>query len=146
MNIIREFFENITALGSLVFMGVMGLFFLLTDFPVFLKLLMGIGCSTLIIILIRSFYFKRRPVEKVTPYKYLDRINKSSFPSMHASNVTIFSITMGVFLGQSLLWFFLPFAALIIFSRLYLKIHDVVDLAGGTVLGGLISLAVILLL
>ncbi|RJQ16870.1 phosphatase PAP2 family protein [Candidatus Woesearchaeota archaeon] len=144
MNLVREFFENLTALGSMIFHGIALVFLLFIDFTLFLKLLIALGISTVIVATIRFFYFKYRPLDKEKPKKFLHRLNASSFPSLHAPNSIIFALIVGLTLSTGLFVLLLILTVLIIYSRYYLKKHFIIDLAVGSVLGMIIGLIVAL--
>jgi len=142
MKLIKEFFSAITSLGSLPAMGLFGIFFLLTNFNIFLKLFVGIALSFVIITVIRLNFYKHRPHKKIKPKNVLGIIAKSSFPSMHSANSTIFAIVVGLSTNMTLLVFFIVMALIIIFSRWFLRKHYPIDLLAGTVLGVLVALFV----
>ena len=145
MNFIKEFFERITDLGSLVAMGVVGLFFLLTSFDIFIRLFLTIAISFGIIATIRVNYYKHRPFKKKKPKNVLGIVAESSFPSMHSSNVFGFAFSVGLSTNYKLFIFFVFIALLVVFSRWYLRKHYPVDLIAGSILGALVGFAVYLI-
>ena len=81
------------------------------------------------------FYFKDRP-RKQTFSNILERIDASSFPSLHAARVT--------FLGGSLIYFFknhlvtfliMFFIGIVFYTRILLKKHDWIDIIAGLFVG-----------
>lgn len=135
MDLVKEFFENVTALGSLVFHGFAGIFFLLTDISIFLQLLAAQSISLLIIVIIRSFYFKFRPGRNKKPSGILARLDASSFPSMHSAHSMTFAVIVGLNTRTEILAFLVCVSMLIAYSRFYLKKHFLIDIFSGLILG-----------
>jgi membrane-associated phospholipid phosphatase len=128
--------QEITALGSLVFYSLLLLFFLaIQDLLMFKILFVGCIITFIVTILVRALYFKDRP-EKQNHKNWLERIDASSFPSLHAARA-IFLALVFIFKFQhlytSLLFIFI--AILVILSRAILKKHDWLDLSAGAFLG-----------
>lgn len=135
--------ENLTALGSMVFLGLVFIFFLLTNFYVAMELLFASALAFIIIVIIRIIYFKTRPenMGQKKPKNFIDYVDKSSFPSMHAANSFIMALIVGF--NQNNLYvfiFFIIVAMLICVTRRYFNKHFTLDLVVGMLLGILVSL------
>ena len=138
-------FEDLSALGGSVFYGfVLLLVLLLGELELFFSLLIGFFFSLLIIILIRTFYFKDRP-KKEKHNSYLEKIEASSFPSWHAARAMFLALMFSYLFVNKLMTIFLIIIALLVsYSRIHLKKHDWVDILGGLVLGVVTFLLVFL--
>jgi membrane-associated phospholipid phosphatase len=128
--------HEITVLGSLVFYGILLLFFLaVQDILMFKVLLTGCIITFTITILIRTFYFKDRPAKQ--EYKnWVERMDASSFPSLHSARI-IFLMLVFMFKFQHLYTslLFILLALVVMISRVYLKKHDWIDISSGAFLG-----------
>ncbi len=131
-------FRDITTFGSFVFYCLIMLFTLIfQEFTLLFKLLFGIIFTTLVIVLIRTFYFKNRPNQQEYD-NFIDKIDASSFPSWHTAKIVFLVLIFSNFFQNNYPYFtlFLFLAALLVaYSRIYLKKHDWKDVVGGTVLG-----------
>lgn len=87
-------------------------------------------------ILVRILYFKERP-EKKQYNNILEKIDASSFPSMHASRATILLITLSTYFNFELkiTTFLTLIWGTILYARIHKKRHDYKDIIGGTLLG-----------
>lgn len=135
----NDFFRDITSLGSLWFYVIFMIFFLiLNDYSSLKVLLSGFILIYLAVMIIRSLYFKNRP--KKYPYNNLiEKLDASSFPSMHAMRTGFLTSFFIEHFKNSLISILLIVLALIIlYSRTYLKKHDWKDVLTGVVLGVLI--------
>ncbi len=140
----KKFFEEITFFGGIAFYFFV--IILLLVFKVYisaLKLFLGLMIIYLVSFLIRLFYFKERP-KKVEHNNFLEKIDASSFPSIHAARITCLFF---FFLFSS--FFFLPLTVKIlmgivllitIYSRVYLSKHDFIDILAGIILGYLATI------
>jgi membrane-associated phospholipid phosphatase len=103
-----------------------------------LCLKLGIGLILILIIttLVRIIYFKDRP-NKEEHHNWIERIDASSFPSMHTARIFFFGLVMSQFWDYSLnlTILFLVVSLSVSYSRIFLKKHDWWDLLGGLVLG-----------
>lgn len=136
--------KDISALGSLVFFGFMICFqFVISNYILSLKLAIGLVVSYLCGFLIRSIYYKPRP-DKQKYSNWLEKIDSSSFPSMHSTRIMILSLFLVFFYSQNifLISFFFFVVLGVGFSRYYMKRHYLTDIIAGYVLGVLIYLLV----
>ncbi len=130
---IDVFFRDITAMGGLAASILLILLFLSS--PLLVPLIAGSILTAGIIVVIRIFYFKNRP-KKETYSNFIERIDASSFPSLHSARIVFLAILFSAhFTNQYLTILCTVVAALVSYSRIYLKKHDWVDVAGGVVVG-----------
>jgi len=132
----NTFFRDITTVGGTVFyLLVLISTFLLDEKIVAFKLVLGFLFSFLIIVLIRLFYFKNRP-QKEKYHTFPERIEASSFPSWHTARALFLALLFGS-MGPSrtISIFLIILAVLVMYSRIFLKKHDGIDVLGGIVLG-----------
>lgn len=128
-------FRDITSLGGTPLYFLFLLFVLVSkEFVLFWQLFTGMVFATLIVILIRLFYFKNRP-RKQEFRNILEKLDASSFPSLHTARIFFLALVMLNFFNDKLLTvILLVLAALVSYSRVYLRKHDFVDLFGGLML------------
>ena len=130
---IGVFFRDVTAMGGLAASILLILLFISS--PLLIPLIAGSILTAGIIVVIRIFYFKNRP-EKETYNNFIERIDASSFPSLHSARIVFLAILFSVhFANQYLAILCTVVAALVSYSRIYLKKHDWIDVAGGVVVG-----------
>lgn len=131
-----DFYRDITALGSLwIYYIILLLFLLQKNYFIFKKLLAGLILIQAITIAIRTFYFKERP--NMYPHKsYIEKIDASSFPSLHSARIAFLSIFLMNYFKELLFSVLLVIlAAIVVYSRIYLKKHDFSDVLAGVILG-----------
>lgn len=135
--LLEALFRDITALGGLVIYSFLTVLMFFINIPLAVTLIIGFFITFIATILIRSIYFKHRP-KKQEYHNFIEKIDASSFPSLHAARITflffIFSFYLSNILATSLLF---SLSLLIIYSRIYLQKHDVKDIIGGIILGAL---------
>jgi membrane-associated phospholipid phosphatase len=144
--LLDDVFRDLTSLGGGVFYGLI-LFSCLVSFNIslFIDILIGGVFSFLVVILIRTFYFKNRP-NKEKHKGYISKIVASSFPSLHSARAVFLGLVFYSYLSSYLLSLFVIVMSLaVVYSRVYLKKHDFVDVIGGIVLG-LVTYWIILLI
>lgn len=141
---LREIFavimRDVSAYGGFPFYGMVIIaFFLLGELVFAYNLAISLIVITLIIALARLAYFKPRPGMKRKKYPtFYERIDNSSFPSIHAARAVM--ISMALFSKFAML---LPLVILmtilVLMTRIYFKRHDVVDLTVGVIIGLVLS-------
>ena len=134
--LVHILWRDITALGGTFFyifitllVGVIG------KTEVLQKLALSFIITMIVIVGIRTFYFKPRPA-KQSYHNYIERLDASSFPSWHTAR----AIILALFVGKSIqslpvIIFLIAIALLVGYSRIYLRKHDYGDVLGGMVLG-----------
>jgi membrane-associated phospholipid phosphatase len=138
--IMKKFFEEITFLGGIAFyLFVIILFIISQEYVLSLRLFLALIIIYFMAFVIRLFYFKDRP-EKVTYTNFLERIDASSFPSIHAARLTylfLFILFSSPFFIQPIVKIIIGAVFLLaVYSRIYLSKHDIVDVLAGVILGG----------
>ncbi|MBD3252118.1 phosphatase PAP2 family protein [Candidatus Pacearchaeota archaeon] len=135
--ITNKIFEEITFLGGILFYALFSFYFLiLGEIKQFSGLILALIFIYSITFFIRLVYYKSRP--KKVPYKNLiEKIDSSSFPSLHAARSTLIVLFLIFAIKLSLIFVLLisvPWL-LVLYSRIYLKKHYIVDIFGGIILG-----------
>jgi len=134
---LNDWFRDFTSLANpilLVFVP----FIFLGNTKIFRYLLFALLINEIFCSLIKILFPKKRPTGQT--YKNLiEKIDAGSFPSIHASRITIVYLTL--FSNTESLAIKIAFLSVIIlvfFSRVKLKKHFWIDVLGGFVIGGLI--------
>lgn len=130
---LHEFFRDVTAMGGLAASLLITLLFISS--PLLTPLIVGSILTAGITALIRVFYFKPRP-KKEDYSNLLEKIDASSFPSLHAARIVFLAILFSAhFANQYLTILCTVVAALVSYSRIYLQKHDWIDITGGIIVG-----------
>ena len=133
---INSFWRDVTAFVSLIFSLVaVALSYLLGQPILSMQLLVALSLCYLIAFPIKVLFFKRRP-DNQQYSNLLQKFDASSFPSVHAMRAVSLGIVLCAYAGSIL---FTIFTALIIlgvmYTRIRLKKHFLVDVFWGTLLG-----------
>ena len=138
-----DFFRDITSFASLWWYFIITLVFLAAgNYDVSSRLLIGLLLIYFISIIIRTLYFKQRP-EKYNYNSYIQKLDASSFPSLHSSRAVFMSLVLVKFFNNNILSALLAVLAIIIaYSRIRLKKHDWKDVLAGVVVGIVVYFAV----
>ncbi len=141
MNLIKDFVRDLTSLGSLpIILIIITGFYLIGRNHLAKGLIISILVSQFLIYIIRIVYFRPRPGNKKRKYKNIyERLDESSFPSIHASRAGIIPMIISQNLGTYPTYFLWVLGLGICFSRLYLKRHHPTDVFVGFILGVCIS-------
>lgn len=134
----RRFFDEATSLGGLVFYILVAvLLFVSNRTADAYSAIYALFFMYITITLIRTFFFRERP-QRREHNSYLQRIDASSFPSLHASRATyLFVLFLSIF-TFGIFTFALGLLYLtVLYSRIYLKKHFISDVIGGVVLGAI---------
>ncbi len=132
--------KDTSAYGGFPFYGLMVLAFALAGAYVFaLNLLLSLVVVTLIVSVVRLSYFRPRPGQPRRKYKTIyERIDNSSFPSIHAARAVMLSVMF-----YRIIPLMLPLLVLLVIavllSRIHFKRHDWKDLAAGIAIGLILS-------
>ena len=139
----NQYFHEITSLGgNLIYAITAVLFLILAMYNAFSKLLLGIILIYAVVVITKMIYFKNRP-QKYSYNSFIEKIDASSFPSVHASrSAFLAAVLMDYFrnFGISILLAILALA--VVYSRIKLKRHDIIDVSCGIILGILIYFVV----
>ncbi len=133
---VHMIFRDLTTFGGEIFyLLVLALTFVLHKMSLFWDLLLGNLLAIAIVVLIRLFYFKPRP-NKQTFSNLIEKIDASSFPSLHTARIWFLALSFMSFWGFSArVVILLSVLALVTtYSRIYLKKHDWFDVSFGVVL------------
>ena len=135
--LLNEFMRDITSLGGATFFGFLVVVSLsLMKWHLSSLLVIGFIISFIITLGIRLIYHKDRPKKEVYS-NIIEKIDASSFPSLHSARA-IFLALVFIFIEHNLIYQLLiaTISLTIIYSRIHLKKHDVNDVIGGIILGG----------
>lgn len=132
----NDFFRDLTSLGSLWFYLCIILFFVIFNNKAIVnKLLVGLVLMYFIAVIIKTFYFKERP-NKYTYRSYIEKLDASSFPSLHSARIAFLNITLiGHFNNLFISILFVSLIMIVAYSRIYLQKHDLKDVIAGIVVG-----------
>jgi undecaprenyl-diphosphatase len=132
--ILKEFFQDLSSLGSIFNQVFLIVFFLILEKTnLGITLFINIIISTLLCYVIRFFYFKERPHKR--SYKtLLEKLDASSFPSTHTARSFGAALILSYYFPE-LLILILLLAIGIAISRIYLKHHYKIDVIFGILIG-----------
>lgn len=135
---VNEFFRDVTSLGSIYFsLALVGVAFFLKQYQLSLKLLAGIIITLTVTSAIKYFFFKDRP-KKESHHNLFERIDASTFPSLHAARAFFLAFLFSSFFNNAFISATLLLTAILIaYSRIYLQKHFLTDIIGGLILGGI---------
>ncbi len=138
------FFNEVTSFGGIfVLLAVIGILIISKNIILSLQLFVGIIILYIITVVIRSFYFKKRP-ENRKYTSFIGKLDASSFPSLHSARPLFFTLVIWSFYKDTYLLIFLLFLTLCAsYSRIYLKKHYWSDVLGGWFFGVLTYFVVI---
>ncbi|HLC60159.1 MAG TPA: phosphatase PAP2 family protein [Candidatus Nanoarchaeia archaeon] len=139
----RDIMRDISALGSLIFyIFLMILFFALNNYSSLAKLFIGIILMYFVTVIIRLVYFKNRP-DKFAYNNIIEKIDAASFPSLHAARTGFLTVFFVYYFNNMIISVILAVLALgVLYSRVYLRKHDIRDVLAGAVLGVFVHFAV----
>ena len=144
MHLAKEGIENFSALGGLGLYGIMAVSSLILGrYALSLRLFVALAALYGITIIIRALYFKERPDKR--PYKNIvEKIDASSFPSLHSERASALALLVGLSSGSILLTVFLIVSAVLVaFTRVFLKRHDKWDVTAGLIIGAAVAIALL---
>ncbi len=130
----KEWIRDFTSLGNPIILLFVP-FAVLGPQPLFYKLLLALLINEVFCSLIKLFFHKPRPDGQA--YKgVLEKIDAGSFPSIHASRISLVYFTLfNNASNLSLKITFLAVIAVVAYSRVALKRHFVTDIIGGITIG-----------
>lgn len=132
----NDWSRDFTSLANpLILLFVPFIFLYVRDQISFVILLLALAINEIVGSLIKIFFPKTRPNgQKFNTI--IEKIDAGSFPSLHSSRITIVYLTL--FSSTEVLVFKLVFLAIIpivMFSRINLKKHFLIDVFGGFIIG-----------
>jgi len=138
---LEEFWQDVKALGGIPFyLLIMLLFIILGDYKTTLVLGLGVVLSYSLTILIRMLYFKERP-QKVKYKTFVQKIDASSFPSLHVMRVVVLGLVLALTISAPLFSMLAVLCILLVAkSRIKQQRHHFSDTVGGMIFGILIAL------
>jgi len=131
---LKDWTRDITSLANPIILILVPFIFLGSS-KVFYTLLIALFVNEILASLIKIIYPKKRPTRQ-TYSTFLEKIDAGSFPSIHASRITlayltIFSNTNSIGIKIAVI----SVIVLVILSRILLKKHYWIDVIGGFILG-----------
>jgi membrane-associated phospholipid phosphatase len=131
--------KQLTELGSITILGIIILFACFYNFDLAIRLFIGIVSATIIATIIKALFFKERP-NKQKKNTLVEKIDASSFPSVHSSRIAILGFWLCMYSTGVLEAVFISVVCfLVACSRVYLKKHYWIDVLGGVVLAVIIN-------
>ncbi|MBT3262236.1 phosphatase PAP2 family protein [Candidatus Woesearchaeota archaeon] len=142
---IKEIIQEFSLMGSSYTFGIVFLFALiLQKYQLALQLFIGVVILFIIGYGIRFFWYKDRP-QKEKHQTLLQKLDASSFPSLHAGRSIILGSLIGFFFNNTLIFGLLMLLILLNgYSRVYQKRHYWSDVLGGWGAGIIIILILML--
>jgi len=138
-SIIDTAFKQLTEIGSLTIIAVIIVFTYFYDKTLAYNIFIGVAAVTLISLIIKAVSYKSRP-NKQKYHTLIERIDASSFPSVHSARISILAFWLVLYSNILLLKIFIILiAVLIAYSRIYLKKHYYSDVIAGIILAGIIN-------
>ena len=130
--VFKENLSDLTSFGGLpLYLFAILIFFLIGNFGMASQLILGLVLAYVILFIVRTFYFKKRP-KKQKYENWLEKIDSSSFPSAHAIRATVLGILIANFLSD----IFVSLVIILVvflsgYIRVKLKQHDWIDVVAG---------------
>ena len=139
----NDIIRDVSSLGSLIFYFLFCLFLLaLKNYFLLKRITVGVIAIYAVVILTRTFYFKERPV-RLSHKNYIESLDASSFPSLHSARITFLSAVLIQYFNNAYFTILAAITALwVLYSRIYLKKHDIKDVSAGVALGVLVYFAI----
>lgn len=132
--------RDITALGTVPYHAIFLVFLLLfSRYELFYTVLLGEILIYVISVFLKLAFFKNRP-QKMGHGNVLEKIEASSFPSVHTARIFFVSILLMLRINNLMIAAFLLLLSLLVaYSRIYLKKHYFIDVLVGAVLGSILG-------
>lgn len=139
-------FKQITELGSSTLTAIIALALIFFNKELALRIILGIVGVTIVSYLIKIFFFKPRP-KKQSKDTFIERVDASSFPSVHAARITVVAFWLiALFNNLYLIVFAVLIGLLVIYSRVYLKKHYWSDVIGGFIISLIVNISIYFLI
>lgn len=136
----EEIWQDIKGLSGVPFFVVIIIIaFLLQEKTLACQLIIGLALAYAVTAVIRLAYFKRRP-DKQGYHNFIEKIDASSFPSLHAMRAAVLATILSAFFES--FWFtplFALAAVAVAASRVMTKRHDVNDVLAGLIFGVIVG-------
>jgi undecaprenyl-diphosphatase len=136
----EEFLQDLKALAGVpLFCVVVALAFVLGKVSLASQVIVGLVLAYVLTVFIRTFYFRLRP-DREKYHNYFEKINASSFPSMHAMRASVLATLLILYFNSTLLTVLFIVCALgVAVSRVMTKRHYTTDVTVGLILGVLLA-------
>lgn len=136
----EELWQDIKGLSGVPFFVVIILIaFLLQEKKLAYQLIVGLILAYAVTFVIRLVYFKKRP-DGQTYRNIIQKIDASSFPSLHAMRAAVLATILSAFFENFWLTpLFALSAVAVAVSRVMTKRHDVSDVLAGLIFGVIIG-------
>ena len=132
-------FKQITELGSMTIITVFAIILIFLNKELAIRTILGIAGVVIISYSIKIIFFKNRPIKQPTN-TFIEKIDASSFPSVHAARITVIAFWLIIYFSNAYFRAFTIFIWLIvIYSRVYLKKHYWIDVIGGAIIALIIN-------
>lgn len=141
---IEEHYRDISSFGSLaIYLLSITIAYFSNSFLLLKQLILALGLAYVVTIIFRISYFKKRP--KPQKYKnFFEKIDASSFPSLHSMRATILAVIFASFFANIFLTIIFTAIAIAVIATRYLdKRHHLIDSIGGALFGLIIGLVAI---
>lgn len=147
LHLIEKSWKSISEFGSVYFYLFLVIFMYLLNYKDFAVMLFyALVISYIISLSIRSIYFKDRP-KKQKYTNFIDKLDASSFPSMHTMRIVILLVIFSMFFKRiDLAILFFAMSLIVAVSRSVIKKHFWSDIIGGYIFGLIIGYLVFILL
>lgn len=142
----KELIQDLASLGGIpIYLIAFLVFLLLKNFKVAFQIAVVFFLAYFLVVLIRFFYFKERPLK----FKYknlIEKLDAASFPSLHAMRASALALILSFYFGNFILGliFFIG-AALSGLAKVILKKHWLLDIFVGFLLGVFVGFVSIIL-
>ncbi len=132
--------RDITALGTVPYHAIFLVFLLLfSQYELFYTVLLGEILIYFASVFLKLSFFKNRP-KKMAHENVLEKIEASSFPSVHTARIFFVSVLLMFRLNNlGIAAFLLLLSLLVAYSRIYLKKHYLIDVIVGAALGSILG-------
>jgi len=136
------FFKQITELGSLTIILIAIFFSYFFDNALAIRLFAGVATVTIISFIIKAIFFRARP-NKQPVNTLVERLDASSFPSIHSARITVLAFWLIMYVNDIILKIFLGcIGVLVAYSRIYLKKHYLIDVIAGFMLAMIVNILI----
>jgi len=136
----KELLEDVKALGGLpIYLLIIILFFILGYKTMSYRLAIGLVLAYAVTFSIRFLFFKQRP-DKEKFKGAVQKLDASSFPSLHSMRASCLAVLLVLFFNNSLITFIAIIAAIsVALVRVLQKRHFASDVIAGLIFGIIIA-------
>lgn len=141
---LKEIIQDVTGLGGVPVFLITTILLLATEnYSQFNQAIIGFVLSYIIVVSARLIFFKERP-DKQKFANFLERIDASSFPSLHSTRAALMgTVLINFFNSIPLTILFILLILFVGLSRILLKRHYFDDVFAGILLGVILGFAVV---